>query len=213
VRQEYTAFARSERKRIMMSIARFAHINRPIEGYYFEFGCHEANTMRLAWDCFQHLFDWDYVAFDSFEGLPVVSEEDKSTIFYGGNLATNETEFISRVTAGGMPREKLTTVKGFYDTSLTQDLRDRLLPQRATVIYIDCDLYASTIPILDFIPPFLQKGTIIVFDDWNCYHGSPAHGERRAWKEFILANPAFSFEAFVSTGEAQSFICVSADGR
>ena len=70
VRSEYDAFGRGQRKQIFLSIARFAHINRPIEGYYFEFGSHEANTMRLAWDAFRYLFNWSFVAFDSFEGLP-----------------------------------------------------------------------------------------------------------------------------------------------
>ena len=50
-------------------------------GYYFEFGCFEANTMRLAFDCFHHLFDWHYVAFDSFEGLPEIGEIDKQAIW------------------------------------------------------------------------------------------------------------------------------------
>jgi O-methyltransferase len=194
----------------MMSIARFAHINRPIEGCYFEFGCHEANTMRLAWDCFHHLFDWDYIAFDSFEGLPEVEDDDRSTIFYGGNLSTSENRFVEILTQHGMPHDKLRTVKGFYEHSLNAELRDRLLPTKVAVAYIDCDLYRSTVPVLQFIVPFLQKGTIIVFDDWNCYHASPDHGERRAWTEFTAAHPDVCFEPFVSTGEAQSFVCVDA---
>ncbi len=209
VEQEYTPFARSERKRIFMSIARFAHINRPLNGYYFEFGSHEANTMRMAWDAFQHLFDWRYVAFDSFQGLPPMDASDASTIFVPGNLATAEDEFIRRVTGHGMPRAKLITVPGFYDQTLTHALRDRLLPSKAAVVYVDCDLYKSTVPVLRFIVPFLQKGTVIVFDDWNCYHADPAFGERRAWEEFTAAHPELRFERFVSTGEAQSFICVS----
>lgn len=211
VESEYTAFARAERKRLMMSIARFAHINRPIEGYYFEFGCHEANSMRLAWDCFQHLFDWTYVAFDSFEGLPPVEKDDRSTIFFEGNLATGEDTFIERVTKHGLPRDKLVTVKGFYDQSLTPALQARLLPTRAAVIYVDCDLYKSTVPVLDFIVPFLQTGTIIVFDDWNCFYGNPDQGERRAWREFTEGNTHLRFEPFVATGEAQSFLCVDTD--
>jgi hypothetical protein len=164
--------------------------------------------MRLAWDCFHHLFDWTFVAFDSFEGLPAVEENDRSTIFFGGNLATSEDTFINLVTRHGMPRDRLMTVKGFYDSSLGEPLRDRLLPEKAAVVYIDCDLYRSTVPVLQFIVPFLQKGTVIVFDDWNCYHASPDHGERRAWREFADANPHLRFERFVATAEAQSFACV-----
>jgi hypothetical protein len=193
-----------------MGISRFAHINRPIEGYYFEFGSHEANSMRMAWDCFQYLFKWDFIAFDSFEGLPDMEDYDRSTIFVKGNLATAEDEFIHRVTSHGMPRDRLITVKGFYDTSLTEELCERLLPKKAAVIYIDCDLYKSTVPVLEFILPFLQLGTVIVFDDWNCYHAQPDYGERKAWKEFLNIHQYLKFESFVSTSEAMSFVCVDA---
>ena len=163
----------------------------------------------MGWDTFRHLFDWTYVAFDSFQGLPEMEELDRSSIFRPGNLATPENEFIRLIVAHGMPRNTLITVKGFYEESLTTPLRDRLLPTKAAVIYIDCDLYKSTVPVLKFIRPFLQKGTVIVFDDWNCYHGDPQFGERRAWAEFTRANSDLGFVEFVSNGEAQSFICIN----
>ena len=209
IKNEYTPFARNSRKYLYMSCARFLNINRPIPGYYFEFGCHEANTMRMAWKAFRHLFDLKYVAFDSFEGLPEMEDFDRSAIFVPGNLQTSEKEFIRIVTNAGMPKQKLQTVKGFYDQSLTDSLRDQLLPTKAAVIYIDCDLYSSTVSVLKFIRPFLQKGTIVLFDDWNCYHADPELGERKAWSEFLTANPECKFVDFVGTGEGMSFICVN----
>ena len=55
-----------------MSTARFLNINRPVLGFYFEFGFNEANMMRMAWDHFHYLLDLVYVGFDSFEGLPEI---------------------------------------------------------------------------------------------------------------------------------------------
>ena len=191
-----------------MSIARFLHINRPIPGYYFEFGCNEANTMRKAWDHFEHLFDLEYVGFDSFEGLPEIAPIDEQPIWEKGKLAFAEQRFVKRVVANGMPRSKLRTVKGFYDTSLTPELRDNLLPKKAAVIYIDCDLYLSTVPVLEWIVDFLQMGTVIVFDDWYCFHGDPKRGEQRAWNEFRSRHPELLFTEFVRTNEAASFIFV-----
>jgi hypothetical protein len=205
---EYMAFAHGNMRYLFLSIARFAHINRPIEGYYLEFGSHEGRTMRLAWRHFQHLFNWDFIAFDSFEGLPEIEDIDKQQIWQKGRLKTGVETFIKIVTKSGMPRERLRTVKGFYDDSLTADLQNELLPRKAAVVYVDCDLYKSTVPVLDFIKPFLQVGTIIVFDDWNCFYGHPERGERLAWKEFLEANQQLRFEPFVSTNEAQSFICI-----
>lgn len=202
----YSQFGKDQRKYIFLSIARFCHINRPISGYYFEFGSHEANTMRMAYDHFHYLFDWTYVAFDSFEGLPEISEVDKQKIWEKGKLKTSEEDFIRIVTQHGIPRNKLITVKGFYDVSLTDELKLKMLPVMAAVIYIDCDLYKSTVPVLSFIKDFLQRGTIIVFDDWNCFCGDPNKGERKAFREFREQNPDLLFEDFVQTNEAKSFI-------
>jgi O-methyltransferase len=209
VRQQYTAFGQAERRRMFLSIARFLHINRPIPGYYFEFGCNEANTMRMAWDAFRHLFDLTYVGFDSFEGLPEIAKIDEQEIWEKGKLAYAEEAFIRKVTKHGIPRHKLITVKGFYENVLDDALKERFLPHKAAVIYVDCDLYKSTVPVLDWIPSFLQIGTVIVFDDWNCFCADPERGERKAWQEFRARFPRLGFEPFVATGEAQSFICVA----
>jgi hypothetical protein len=206
LRNEYTRYADEQRKSLFMGIARFCHINRPIKGSYLEFGCHGAHTMRLAWDCFHHLFDWHYVAFDSFEGLPEIAKIDEMKIWEKGKLKTTEEEFLRVVTRHGLPRERLTLVKGFYDQTLTDDLRRRLLPQKAAVVYVDCDLYTSTVEVLRFVKDLLQLGTILVFDDWNCFHGDPDRGERLAFCEFREAHPELVFEEFVSTNEAKSFI-------
>lgn len=204
----YVSFGQTERTRLFLSTARFMHINRPSAGYYFEFGCNEANTMRMAWDAFEHLFDFTFVGFDSFEGLPEIAEIDKQAIWEKGKLAFAEDRFINTCLLHGIPRERLRTVRGFYGSSLTTELADSLLPTKAAVVYIDCDLYESTVSVLKWIPPFLQVGTVIIFDDWNCFKADPNRGERRAWREFLDAHPRLRFEFFVSTAEGQAFICV-----
>lgn len=202
----YVKFGLEQRKFIFLSIARFLNINRPIPGYYFEFGSFGAQTMRMAWDSFHHLFDLTYVAFDSFAGLPEIAAIDKQEIWKAGKLKVEEDNFRKIVESNGMPKEKLTTVKGFYDQVLTEELKKKFLPRKAAVIYIDCDLYVSTVPVLNFIKDFLQRGTVIVFDDWNCFCGDPSKGERLAFQEFRQKNPQLIFEEFVQTNEARSFI-------
>jgi len=205
---DHEAFRHRQREYIYLSIARFCYLNRLIEGYYFEFGSHTGRTMRMAWNYTKDLFAWTYVAFDSFEGLPEIPEIDQQPIWHPGELATGETDFRSIVATSGMPRERLVTVKGFYDQSLIPELAERLLPKKAVLIYVDCDLYSSTVPVLRFCKDFLQPGTVIVFDDWFCFYGDPDRGERRAWAEFCQANPDLRFVNFISTNEAQAFICL-----
>jgi hypothetical protein len=69
---------------------------------------------------------------------------------------------------------------------------------KAAVVLVDCDLYASAVPVLEFVAPLLQTGTILIFDEyWNL--GEDA-GERRAHREFserhpeIVSRPLSRFE-------------------
>ena len=203
---DYHRFRELSRRQVFLSLAVFCNHNRPINGYYFEFGCHGARTMRMAWDIFHTLYDWTYVAFDSFEGLPEIQAIDRMPIWKQGDLKTTEEAFIKTVVKHGMARQKLLTVKGFYHASLTEELKQKLLPTQAAVIYIDCDLYESTVPILAFVKDFLQQGTVIVFDDWFCFYGNPARGERRALREFLACHPDLVFQDFFQTSETQAFI-------
>ncbi len=202
----YDKFRESRRRELFMSIAVFCFHNQPIEGYYLEFGSHTARTMRLAWDAFHALYDFKYVSFDSFEGLPELAEIDRMPIWKKGALKTSEEDFLSIMRQHGMPREKLLTVKGFYNDTLTEELKQRLLPKKAAVVYVDCDLYESTAAVLRFAKDFLQRGTVLVFDDWFCFYGDPERGERRAFKEFTQQNPTFVFQDYIQTNEAKAFI-------
>jgi hypothetical protein len=212
MRLDHETFRCQQREYIFLSIARFCYLNCLSDGYYFEFGCHTGRTMRLAWEYTGALFNWTYVGFDSFAGLPEISDIDRLPIWEEGGLATSEADFVSLVTNAGMPSDRLRTVKGFYDKSLTPAFAKTFLPRKAAVIFIDCDLYASTVRVLDFGKEFLQPGTIIVFDDWFCFYGDPERGERRAWEEFRRANPQLQFTDFVRTNEAQCFIYLGENG-
>ena len=203
---DHETFRDCQREYIFSCIARFCYLNSLNDGYYLEFGCHKARTMRLAWEHTGALFNWMYVGFDSFAGLPEISEIDRQPIWKQGSLATSETDFIAITRGAGMWPERLRTVKGFYDQSLTPALAEALLPKKAAVIFVDCDLYQSTVPVLAFAKQFLQPGTIVVFDDWFCFYGDPQRGERRAWGEFRRANPELRFTEFIHTNEAQAFI-------
>jgi hypothetical protein len=205
---DHEAFRHRQREYIFLSIARFCFLNRLTDGYFFEFGCHKGRTMRLAWEYTGEIFSWNYVGFDSFAGLPEIPEIDRQPIWEQGALSTSEIDFNDIVLGAGMPRERLQTVKGFYADSLTPSLAATLLPKKAAVVFVDCDLYSSTVPVLAFVQGFLQPGTVIVFDDWFCFYGDPERGERRAWGEFLRKNPDLRFVEFVQTNEAQAFIYV-----
>lgn len=202
-------FNRESKAYIFKSIMSFFSTHE-VPGDYFEFGCFGAYTMRMAWDYTKVLCsNMHYYAFDSFQGFPKVKGID-----YGhwkeGDLAMSETDFRKTCTAHGLPNQKLSTIKGFFSDSLnSKETIQKLEGKKAAIIYIDVDTYSPASEVLEFISPYLQRGTIIVFDDWNCFYADDDFGERRAWKEFKENHKELVFTPYVSTHLAQTFICLN----
>ena len=130
-----------------------------INGTYCEFGCHTGSTFKMALRTIGLPFKPNkinrFYAFDSFEGMP-------------------EPE--------GIDLHRMKIVKGFYN----EVLKDFKLESgdKIAIAYIDCDYYSSTSDCLNFIDNKLLHGSLIVFDDWNCYYGDPKRGQRLAFDKF-----------------------------
>ncbi len=178
----------------MLSIAfKFVYSNR-IAGDYFEFGSYTGRTFRMAYthsrrpyvretaEFEQPIHLW---AFDSFEGLPEPSEVDRFPRWERGAMQTTLHEFHAALDAWGVARDAYTVIPGFYEDTLTPELKTRMQGVRAAVAYIDCDFYSSTATVLRFLPPFLRAGSILCFDDYYAYRGSVSHGAQRAIAEFL----------------------------
>ena len=67
---------------------------------------------------------------------------------------------------------------------------------------IDCDLKESTVLALEFVKPCLQKGTIILFDDFHYYKGDINKGEYGAFKDFKKKYPEIMFRKILNYGYA-----------
>lgn len=189
---------------------RFAKVN-DVSGSYLEFGVFRGSTFSN----FYHLFkrynmQVNMYAFDSFQGLPQPKGLDATPgfdQFLAGEFSCSEREFIDQLRARGVPRSAYTIVPGFFKDSLSPELYGKLNLAKAAIVWIDCDLYESTKPVLDFALPLLQDGTVLIFDDYFCFKGNPGFGERRAFNEFLEKNrviEATDYGKFSSVG--QSFI-------
>ena len=72
---------------------------------------------------------------------------------------------------------------------------------------VDCDLKEATELALNFLKNVLQKGTIIMFDDYIFYKGDVNKGEYGAFKKFQEENSNFKFrEAFEYGYGSRAFI-------
>jgi hypothetical protein len=76
-------------------------------------------------------------------------------------------------------------------------------------LHIDCDIYSSTVDILQGVGDRLQAGTIVLFDEYFNYSGW-RHHEFKAWQEFVAAND-ISYE-YLGFARQQALVRVSSIG-
>jgi len=183
-------------------------VNAEIPGDYAEFGVYKGTTFGYAANLFHHLFpEMRFLAFDSFEGLPEPKGVDRSeqgfaSGFFKGQFAADEEEFRNNVYAAApyLPPERLLTTKGWFDKTLTREYAKNIDLQQFACVWIDCDFYESTVPVLNFITPYLAIGSVILFDDWRCYRNLASHGEQRACREWLDINKGLALNEFISFG-------------
>jgi len=182
-----------------------------VEGHYLEFGCADGGSLADAYRAARRkgLAGMKFFVFDSFEGLPEPTgvDADRFRRYQKGDYACDMETYKRNVRLQGVDLECLTLVPGWYNESLTPELKKKLPIQRAAVILIDCDLYESTVPVMDFIADYIQDGTVLIFDDWFSYKGRTDRGEARAFKEWLARNPSFTANEYHKTDRTvMSFI-------
>jgi hypothetical protein len=153
----------------------------------------------------------NFYAFDSFQGLPDLGEENlKHNKFYKPSaLKTTEEQFMYIIKKHGLFLDKIYIIKGFYNETLNDDLKKELLNKncKAAFITFDCNLDISYRDALNFSENFLQEGTILYLDDYRAsYKGNPEKGVPAVFKRFTEKSQ-FKFEDFLSIGRfGKSFI-------
>lgn len=171
------------------------------KGDYYEFGIFKGYAFWHAQNTANRigLLNTRFFGFDSFEGLPEVTEEKKKD-FYKGQYACSYDSVVKNLDAQGVDWKRTTLVKGFFDQSLTLKIRAKHKMGKIAVGLIDCDIYHSTRDVLKFIEPMILDKTILMFDDWNCYNKDNSKGQRRALAEFLKKNKQWQPKEYFSYG-------------
>ena len=157
----------------------------PPDGLILEFGVASGRTIRhLA-----GLTSRPISGFDSFEGLP----EAWRTGFQQGRFAQALPAVPSNVTLH----------KGWFSATLPAMVASTTEP--LALLHVDCDLYSSTIYVLDSLADRIKKGTVIVFDEYLNYPGWKQH-EHKAFQEFVeRSGITYRFDSFVPSHQQ---VCV-----
>lgn len=158
-----------------------------VKGDYFEFGVYRGRSLLYAYEEISRSrgADRQLFGFDSFQGLPEPSADEGTEKFRRGQYSCSRLDVAKRLLDEQVDLSRVHLIEGFFQETLTSSLYRELSVQAAAIVWIDCDLYESTIAVLGFIEPLLQNGTILCFDDWYSYGTDPRKGEMRAVHEWL----------------------------
>jgi O-methyltransferase len=180
-------------------------IGAQVPGDYCEFGVYRGNTFSLVHKSLSSRFqDMRFLAFDSFSGLPKPNGHDAqdgySSNFHESEFACSEEDFMANLRAKQIDLQRIKVVKGWFSQTLARGKAEEYGIKKIAAAWIDCDLYESTVPVLNFIFPHVSVGSVIVFDDWRCFRNLPEFGEQRACREWLAANPRLTLHELFSFG-------------
>jgi hypothetical protein len=166
--------------------------NNGVRGDYLEFGVYQGRTFIDAWEAARRyqMREMRFHAFDSFAGLPEPEQHDLGGGFWGGQFHCDRAKFEASLRRRKVDLSRVSIHEGMFDETLSgPDSLRKLGVERASVVWIDCDLYASTVPVLRALSDVVDDGTVLIFDDWYCFNGRPDRGEQRACSEWLDAHP------------------------
>ncbi len=120
---------------------------------YFEFGVAKGHSFRWWVDSVKHESS-SFYGFDTFTGLP----EDWGGFKKGDMSNGNEPPKIDD------SRHKF--YQGIFQDTLC-DFLESYQVRKKKVIHLDADLYSATLFVLASMTPYLKKGDILLFDEFN----------------------------------------------
>jgi O-methyltransferase len=134
--------------------------------HYFEFGV--ASGASFSWWLNENRHpDSLFVGFDTFEGLPEDWHFHKKGDFNHDIPVVDD--------------KRAAFVKGLFQDTLYTFLENYTKNEKVTrVLHLDADLYSSTLFALTMLAPYLKKGDVLFFDEFNV----PNH-EFAAWSDFV----------------------------
>lgn len=149
----------------MTTLRQDAVTKAPAGGLFLEFGVFKGHWITF---CANQRPTERFYGFDSFEGLPEAwSDREAGHFDLGGQLPT-------------VPAN-VTLVKGWFNETLPPFLEK--YPEKVSFIHMDCDLYSSTMTVLEALRERLQVGTQIVLDDFMLNPGWEKE-EQKAFFDF-----------------------------
>lgn len=161
------------------------YISKNELGLFLEFGVYKGESINFMADLLPECM---FHGFDSFEGLPEFWRAGFDKAAFHMN--------------GGLPKVKnnVTLHKGWFEDTIPVFLQTNKV-EKIQILHIDCDIYSSTNTIFNLLGHLIEKGTVIIFDEYFNYPGWENH-EYQAFQEFIHSSgKTYEYLAYNSKNE------------
>ena len=120
---------------------------------YLEFGVYNGESFKW-WTTHNLHKKSRFYGFDTFEGLP-----EKWGIYKKGEMFADIPKLND---------DRVLFIKGLFQKTLFTFLKQSLLNEgKRNIIHLDADLFSSTLFILTTMAPYLKRGDILIFDEFN----------------------------------------------
>lgn len=138
------------------------------DGMVLEFGVATGRTLNHFARCLPRKVVY---GFDGFEGLP----EDWTSRMQKGFFARSKLPKV---------RDNCKLIVGWFNETLPGFVKYVIGKRPVALLHVDCDLYSSTVTVLENLKDNIIPGTVIVFDEYINYPGWQLD-EFKAWQEFV----------------------------
>jgi O-methyltransferase len=177
-------------------------------GDYAEFGVYRGETFAHVVRRSSPLMpSMRFFAFDSFQGLPEPTGADKNGEFWKGQFSCSRQDFERTLSRAEANSSRVRVVEGWFQDSLCGQTAVQHSLNTVSLAFIDCDLYESCVPVLDFLTDKLRQGSVLLFDDWLNFRGCPDRGVQLATRQWLEQNPRLFLHPWFSfCHHGQAFI-------
>jgi len=139
--------------------------------HVLEFGVYKGASIKQLRESLPQ--EYSIYGFDSFQGLP--------EHWTGTN--TRPEQFSTNGNIPDVPGVKF--YKGWFVDTLPEYLP---IAEPIALLHVDCDLYSSTVTVLETLREYILPGSILVFDEWYYNHydvEANRQHEQKAFYEWV----------------------------
>ena len=160
-----------------------------INGDYIEFGILNGKTLHHSYKVSRKLMlnkDRKFWGLDSFEGFPVENHDFYKNMNFQSSFKKTTERFRNY--------PEVNIVKGFFKDSLSLEKLSSV--DQFSFVFVDCDIYESSLEVFPYIKKRISTGSFIMIDDFSSVDRNGNSIAKAFMHEFKINEDVIVFDYF-----------------